>query len=84
MKFGAEGYGVYFMLLERLREEGNYTSIKDYNTIAFDLRVDTSIIRSVIEDFGLFAFTEDGECFYSEGLNKRMALYGRKNRKKTF
>ncbi|MDK8252671.1 DUF4373 domain-containing protein, partial [Enterococcus faecalis] len=29
MKFGAEGYGVYFMLLERLREEGNYTSIKD-------------------------------------------------------
>ena len=27
------------MLLERLREEGNYTSIKDYNTIAFDLRV---------------------------------------------
>ena len=38
MKFGAEGYGVYFMLLERLREEGNYTSIKDYNTIAFDLR----------------------------------------------
>ena len=83
MKFGAEGYGVYFMLLERLREEGNYTSIKDYNTIAFDLRVDTSIIKSVIEDFGLFAFTEDGECFYSEGLNKRMAFMEEKSKKRS-
>jgi hypothetical protein len=83
MKFGAEGYGVYFMLLERLREEGNYTSIKDYNTIAFDLRVDTSIIKSVIEDFGLFAFTEDGECFYSEGLNKRMTFMEEKSKKRS-
>lgn len=83
MKFGAEGYGVYFMLLERLREEGNYTSIKDYNTIAFDLRVDTSIIKSVIEDFGLFAFTEDGECFYSEGLNKRMSFMEEKSKKRS-
>ncbi len=72
MKQGAAGYGVYFMILERLREERNYMSAKDYNMIAFDLRVDASLVKSVIEDFGLFAFTEDGKCFYSESFNSRM------------
>lgn len=42
--------------------------------IAFDLRVDASLIKSVVEDFGLFAFTEDGECFYSESFNRRMKV----------
>ena len=72
MRHGAAGYGAYFMLIERLRESDDYTSVKDYNLIAFDLRVDTALIKSVIEDFGLFAFTDDGKCFYSEGLMKRM------------
>jgi hypothetical protein len=71
-RHGAAGYGVYFMILERLREEPTYMSIKDYNMIAFDLRVDTSLVRSIIEDFGLFVFTEDGKYFYSESFMKRM------------
>ena len=58
MKHGAAGYGVYFMILERLREETDYMSIKDYNMIAFDFRVDSSLVKSVIEDFGLFADAE--------------------------
>jgi len=74
MKHGAAGYGVYFMILERLREEDGYMSAKDYNMIAFDLRVDAGLIKSVVEDFGLFAFTEDGECFYSESFNRRMIV----------
>lgn len=74
MRHGAAGYGVYFMLLERLREETDYMSIKDYNMIAFDLRVDASLIKSVVEDFGLFAFTDDGKCFYSESFLRRMTL----------
>lgn len=81
MKYGAEGYGVYFMLLERLRDEKGYMSIKDYNMLAFDLRVDASILKSVIEDFGLFAFTEDGKCFYSEGFNTRMEIKDEKSKK---
>ncbi|GAX05416.1 hypothetical protein IWT25_00720 [Secundilactobacillus pentosiphilus] len=83
MKYGAEGYGIYFMILERLREEHDYMSIKDYNVIAFDLHVDASKIKSIVEDFGLFVFTEDGEYFYSSGFNKRMALKDEKaNRRK--
>ncbi|NLH46814.1 MAG: DUF4373 domain-containing protein [Acholeplasmataceae bacterium] len=74
MKLGAEGYGIYFMLLERLRDEKDYMSIKDYNMLAFDLRVDASKVKSVIEDFRLFVFTEDGKYFYSEGFKKRMDI----------
>lgn len=74
MTHKAAGYGVYFMILERLREEPNYMSVKDYNMIAFDLREDASLIKSVVEDFGLFVFTEDGKYFYSESFLRRMEL----------
>ena len=74
MKQGAAGYGVYFMILERLREEADYMSVKDYNMIAFDLRVDAALVKSVVEDFGLFAFTDDGKCFYSESFSRRMGM----------
>lgn len=74
MKHGAAGYGVYFMILERLREEANYMSAKDYNMIAFDLRVDATIVKSVVEDFGLFDFAEDGKCFYSDSFTRRMDI----------
>lgn len=72
MKHGAAGYGVYFMLLERLREEFDYMSAKDYNMIAFDLRVDAALVKSVVEDFGLFVLTDDGQHFYSESFTRRM------------
>lgn len=74
MRHKAAGYGVFFMILERLREEPNYMSVKDYNVIAFDLREDASFIKSVVEDFGLFVFTEDGKYFYSESFSRRMGI----------
>lgn len=83
MKLGAIGYAIYFMLLERLRDEDDYMSIKDYNAIAFDLRVDASQIKAVVEDFGLFVFTEDGKYFYSEGFNSRMAIKDEKSKRRS-
>lgn len=80
-RLGAEGYGIYFMLIERLREESSYMSVKDYNMLAFDLRVDSGKVKSVIEDFGLFAFTDDGKCFYSESLMRRMKIKDAKSEK---
>lgn len=74
MRHKAAGYGVFFMILERLREEPNYMSVKDYNVIAFDLREDASLIKSVVEDFGLFVFTDDGKYFYSESFSRRMGI----------
>lgn len=70
----AAGYGVYFMILEILREKKDLMCLRDYNVLAFELREDAGLIKSVVEDFGLFVFTdrEDGECFYSESLMRRM------------
>ena len=73
-KHGASGYGVYWMLIERLRDEAGYTSDRDYEMISFDLRVDVEIIRSVVEDFGLFELSEDGRYFHAPGLDERMEL----------
>lgn len=78
---GVEGYGIYFMLLERLREEPDYMSVKDYNMLAFDFRVDSAKVKSVVENFGLFAFTDDGKCFYSEGFTRRMSVKDSKSEK---
>lgn len=78
---GVEGYGIYFMLLERLREEPDYMSVKDYNMLAFDFRVDAAKVKSVVENFGLFAFTDDGKCFYSDGFTRRMSVKDTKSEK---
>ena len=76
MRHGAAGYGVYFMIVEKLADEPSHTLVKDYNVIAFDLRVGSDLIKSIIEDFGLFQFlaTEGGERFYSESLKARMTM----------
>ena len=68
----AAGYGVYFMLLEILREKKDFLCPRDYNVIAYELREDAALVKSVIEDYGLFEFTEDGKCFYSESFLERM------------
>lgn len=82
MRHGAAGYGVYFMILERLRDEKKYMCAKDYNMIAFDLRVDAALVKSVVEDYGLFAFTDDGKCFYSESFLNRMSKKEELSRKR--
>lgn len=83
MALGAEGYGIYFMLLERMREDANYMSVKDYNMLAFDLRVDTSKVKKVVEEFGLFVFTEDGKYFYSDSFLRRMNVKDEKRRRRS-
>jgi hypothetical protein len=74
MKHGATGYGVYFMILERLREEKDYMSAKNYDVLAFDFHVSVEMVQSVVEDFELFEFTEDGKKFYSLSFLNRMKL----------
>lgn len=82
MKYGAEGYGIYFMILERLRSSKEYMSTTDYNTLAYDFRVDAAKVKSIVEDFGLFAFTENSECFYSDSFMNRMAIKDGKSKKR--
>lgn len=81
MKLGAEGYGIFFMLIERLREEEGYKSTIDCDTLAFDLRVEPEKVKQVIENYDLFKFTEDGKYFYSDSFNERMEMMDLKRKK---
>ncbi len=66
------GYGLYWALIEKLRDSTYYKLAPDYNLLAYDLRAEPSMIKSIINDFGLFVFTNDGAYFYSESLLRRM------------
>ena len=79
MKHGWAGIGLFWTILEKMREASNYMCVKDYNLLAFDLRVDASIIKSLVEDFGLFVFTQCGKYFYSERLHRTIAKMEKKS-----
>lgn len=83
MKYGVEGYGIYFMLIERLREKENYMESTDYNALGFDFRVDSGKVKDIVNNFGLFVFTDDKKYFYSESLINRMSIMEEKDRKKS-
>lgn len=68
IRYGAEGYGVYFMLIEMLQAAPGCVLEKDYKALAFDLRVSARRIKAIVEDFGLFTPTDGGKKFYSERL----------------
>lgn len=70
MQLGAEGYGIYFMILEWMRESENYTLAADIDVVAFDLRADAGKVRAVLEDFGLFEKTGGG--YVSASFSRRM------------
>lgn len=70
-KLGFEGYGIFWALIEMLRDEDDYRLNLDYETISYGLNnADIIIVKSVIEDFGLFVI-EDG-VFYSNRLIRSM------------
>ena len=76
---GWEGYGLFWALVERLSSETNYKMEIEYDCIAFALRTDKDRIKSLIEDYDLFIV--EGKYFYSERLNKCMALRDDKSEK---
>ena len=76
---GWEGYGLFWALVERLSSETNYKMKTEYDCIAFALRTDEDRIKSLIEDYNLFVV--EGKYFYSERLNKCMALRDEKSEK---
>lgn len=68
-KHGMVGYGVFWSIVEDLYNNANALHL-DCEGIAFDLRVDESIVSSVINDFGLFVI--DGDSFGSLSVEKRL------------
>lgn len=71
MQYGMRGYGIYFGIIEMLRDAAGYKLwVDDCSTIAFDLREPLEDVEAIVKQFGLFAF--DGDAFYSPSLLARM------------
>lgn len=80
--YGAEGYGVYFMLVEILREQPDYKlAVNKYiwSTLAMQMQVEASKLQQIINDCctefsenGNTLLVNDGEYLYSASLLRRM------------
>lgn len=58
VKYGWEGFGLFWAIVEKLHESTNGSLEKDYTLMAYDLKAEESTVRSVVEDFGLFKISE--------------------------
>ena len=80
--YGLEGYGLYWVIIEMLRNEESYKLSLNKNTYrAIKTLTNTTIdiekfIKDCIEDYELFV--QENEKFYSNSLLKRMFEYERK------
>lgn len=69
-----EGYGIYWILIEVLREQENYKyPLKMIPVLARKFLTTKEKMMTVIEKYDLFKI-ENGEFFYSDSLNRRMGL----------
>lgn len=68
-KHGYLGYGLFWAIVEDLYNNANALQT-DYDGIAYELRVDCDIIKSVLHDFDLFNF--DGDTFSSKSVQNRL------------
>ena len=78
--YGLEGYAMYFMIVEILREQNDYKlKITKYiwNTLAMQMNTDASKVQKFVDDcvneFQLFAIEDN--FLYSKSLIKRMGLF---------
>lgn len=68
-KHGMTGYGIFWAIIEDLYNNTNAMRL-DYEGIAFDLRTDVEVVKSIINDFDLFVF--DSENFGSLSVQSRI------------
>ena len=71
-KHGWLGYGLYWALNEKLRDANGYKLERNYEALAFDLRVEQDIVKDIVENFKLYKL--NNTFFYSETLKQRMLI----------
>ena len=75
MKEGVSGYGVYWMVLEVLRDSKDFKAFYFPESMAYAFHVqDVSLIERVCKDYGLFEFDDDS-FFWSPWLMEQMGAY---------
>jgi len=73
-----EGYGLFWAIIEELYNNANALRL-DCEGIAYDLRTDAEIIKSIIHDFGLFEIR--GGEFGSISIERRLDERNKKSQK---
>jgi hypothetical protein len=68
-KHGMIGYGVFWAIVEDLYNNANALRT-DYDGIAYDLRLHSDIVKSVVNDFNLFEI--NGDYFGSSSVQARL------------
>ncbi len=66
---GIAGYGLFWCLVEDLYNNANALQL-DYEGIAYDMRTDVILVKSVINDFDLFCV--DDSYFGSQSVERRL------------
>ena len=70
-----EGYGIYFMLLEVLRDTPNFKyPLEDIDLLAVEFNTSEQKIRTVICNYGLFEIDEN-QHFFSEKFDEYLQPY---------
>lgn len=77
-KHGMCGYGVFWAIVEDLYNNANALPL-DYESIAYELRIDEEVVKSVINDFDLFVV--DGLEFGSKSIENRLNERNEKSKK---
>jgi hypothetical protein len=70
MKYGVAGIGLYWCIIEMLNECNGKVLRSEYERIAFELRVDIDLVKSLI---GSDLFTSDESYFWSESVLRRLS-----------
>lgn len=74
-RLGMEGYGTFWVLIETLREQTDYTyPLSLVPILARRSGGDKDVMMRVITDYDLFEVTDD-DLFYSPSLLRRMSAY---------
>jgi hypothetical protein len=74
-KYGSQGYGWFWMLIEMMRDESQYRlRVSNCNAFAMQLNCQPDAVSTFIEDCiqKYKLFTSDGEWFWSDSLRRRM------------
>jgi hypothetical protein len=77
-KHGYLGYGLFWAIVEDLYNNANALHL-DYDSIAFDLRTNNVIVKSIINDFDLFIINDN--IFGSMSIQKRLDERDSKSKK---
>lgn len=82
LEMGAMGYGIYWVIIEMLRNEPTYKmSFLDTDAVAYQSHCKDEDVRKVIREFGLFKYDDIDKIFWSESLITRMKDYDAKREK---